>query len=95
MNCFIVYLRKEKLVKGTLMKREQMKRIFKMGELDGFYVDEELNRTVHITFESEETVLIDIFDTRQAAYDSDTGDVLGIVELNLKTGNAQYFKEGR
>ncbi|MCQ4574609.1 MAG: hypothetical protein NOU37_05120 [Candidatus Brocadiales bacterium] len=78
-----------------LMKREQVKRIFKIGELDGFYVDEKLDRTVHITLESEDTIVIDIFDTAQAAYDSNTGNALGIVELNLKTGDTQHFKEGR
>ncbi len=82
-------------MKEMLIKREQLKRIFEIGELDGFYVDKKLDRTVHITLESEDTIVIDIFDTAQAAYDSNTGDALGIVELNLKTGDTQHFKEGR
>ncbi|MFQ5956484.1 MAG: hypothetical protein ACE5KK_01790, partial [Candidatus Brocadiales bacterium] len=94
-NYSIGYLRKERLMKEKLMKREQMKRIFEIDELDGFYVNKKLDRTVHITFESEKIILIDIFDTAQAAYDSNTGDALGIVELNLKTGDTQHFKEGR
>ena len=69
-------------------------RVFKIDELDGFYVDKNLNRTVHMTFEEEDVVIIDIYDTVQAAYEP-VGEILGIVELNIRTGKAKYFREGR
>ena len=69
-------------------------RIFRMSELDGFYVDSELDRTVHITFEEENVVVIDIYDTAQAAY-KPVGEAIGIVELNLGTGGASFSREGR
>ena len=69
-------------------------RIFRMSELDGFYVDGKLDRTVHITFEEEDVIVIDIYDTAQAAYNP-VGEAIGIIELNLNTGGANFFKEGR
>lgn len=69
-------------------------RVFEINELDGLYVDNTLDRTVHIGFEEEDVVLIDIYDTAGAAYEP-VGETLGIVELNIKTGKAKFFKEGR
>ena len=69
-------------------------RVFKMSELDGFYVDNGLNRTVHITFEERNVIVIDIYDTAQAAY-KPVGEAIGIIELNLDTGRANFFREGR
>ena len=69
-------------------------RIFEMGELDGFYVDKELDRTVHITFEKQDLVVIDIYDTAQAAY-KPFGEAIAIIELNLDSGKAEFFSDGR
>ncbi len=69
-------------------------RVFRMGGLDGFYVDNELDRTVHITFEKKEIIVIDIYDTAQAAH-KPVGETIGIIELNLDTGEAKFFRDGR
>ncbi len=77
-------------------KRGEKKRprIFEIGELDGFYVDTQLDRTLHITFEEKDVIVIDIYNTAQAAY-SEAGEVMGIIELNLRTGKTKFFTEGR
>lgn len=69
-------------------------RVFKLDEMDGFYVDNEMDRAVHITFEEEDVVVIDIYDRAKAAI-APIGETLGIIELNLKTGKAKFFKEER
>ena len=69
-------------------------RVFKMGELDGFYVDTELDRAVHITFEENDVIMIDVYNAAQAAY-NDTGEAISIIEVNLRTGRANFFTEGR
>ena len=73
---------------------ERGSRVFEMGELDGFYVDNELDRTVHITFEKQHLLVIDIYDTAQAAY-KPFGEAIGIIELNLHSGKAEFFNDGR
>ncbi len=69
-------------------------RVFKIDELDGFYVDNELNRAVHVTFDDNDVFVIDIFDSAQAAY-TDTGKTVGIIEVNIKNGKAKFFTEDR
>jgi len=69
-------------------------RIFKTGELDEFYIDTELDKAVHITFDEEYIIVIDVYDTAQAAY-NDTGEVIGITEVNLRTGKARFLTEER
>jgi len=69
-------------------------RVFETGELDGFYVDKELDRAVHITFEQREVIVIDIYNTAQAAHEP-VGETLGIIEFNLDTGEAKFFRDGR
>ena len=80
--------------KEHLQIRKKEPRIFPIDELDGFYIDKKLNRCIHITFEREDVIIIDIYDTVEAAY-KPTGNTLGIIELNLKTGKAKFYKEGR
>lgn len=75
-------------------KGESDGRVFEMGELDGFYVSSKIDRAVHITFEKKDVIVIDIYDTATAAI-APVGETLGIIELNLKTGKAKFFKEGR
>lgn len=80
---------------ATYKRREKVRpRVFEMGELDGFYVDNELDRTVHITFEEEDVIVIDIYNTARAAI-APVGETLRIIELNLNTGKANLFKKGR
>lgn len=78
---------------GKRRKRDKS-RVFKMAELDGFYVDNEMDRAVHITFEEENVVVIDLYDTAKAAI-APVGETLGMIELNLKTGKAKFFTERR
>jgi hypothetical protein len=74
--------------------RKNSPRVFKIDDLDGFYVSNSLNRAVHFTFEQEDIIVIDIFNSAQAAH-NDAGDAIGIIELNIRTGNAKFFTEGR
>jgi len=55
-------------------------------EIDNFWVDKELNRTLHVGFENDEWLYFDLFDTAKAAVASEAGKVLTAVFLNLKTG---------
>lgn len=70
-------------------------RVFDINELDGFYVDNELDRTVHVTFEEEDVIIIDIYNAAEAAYNPDKGEAIGIIELNLTSGEAKFFKDSR
>lgn len=95
----MTWLRVEKYVSTKslgLTKRIAKKkpRVFKMHELDGFYVDNELDRTLHITIEDRDVIVIDVYDTEKAACEP-TGEPIGIIELNLNTGKAKFFREGR
>ena len=74
--------------------QEKRPRVFKIDELDGFYVDNETDRAVHITLEEKDVVVIDVYNSSQAAY-TETGETIGIIEVNLKTGKAKFFTEGR
>ncbi len=66
-------------------------RVFAVDELDGFYVGNGL--CVHITFEDDETIAIDVFDDERAAYNGNRGDVVAPpVILNLRTGIAELEK---
>lgn len=69
-------------------------RVYTIEELDGFYVDESLDRCIHITFDEEDIIVLDIFNTARAAY-TPIGEPLSIIELNLKTGVAKLFTNGR
>jgi len=74
-----------------LRKRNpQIPRVYPLDELDGFYVDEDLSRCVHVTFDAEDVVVLDIFDTAQAAY-TPVGDALSSVEINLQTGEVKFY----
>ena len=73
------------------MQREKLThgRVFPVDELDGFYVGDGM--CVHITFEDEETIVIDIFDDGMAAYSGGAGKLRGHpVILNLRTGEARF-----
>ena len=62
------------------------RRIPTLDELEGFYIGE--GRTVHVTFEDRHTLIIDIFDTEEAAFDSDKGEVVGHpIVVNLRSGD--------
>lgn len=74
--------------------RRNVPSVFRLGELDGFYIDNELDRAVHITFEERDVIVVDIYNTAQAA-NKPVGNAIGIIELNLRTGRAKCFREGR
>jgi len=80
----------------VVYKREKKKspRVFELDELDGFFVDNKLDRAVHITFEEEDVIVIDIYNTAQAAYNY-ASEVIGIIEINIRTGKAKFLTEGR
>lgn len=67
-------------------------RVFEIDELDGFYVDNEFDRTVHITFEEEDVFVIDIYDTVDAAYDP-VGEAIGIIKVNIRTGESEIIEQ--
>jgi len=69
---------------GSLKKRPEKPRVFPLDELEGFYVDTGL--CVHITFEDEYRVAIDLFDNAEAAYDPSSGELVRSIILNLITG---------
>ena len=85
----------EKQKSVGLGRRNRIPRIFSAEELDGFYVDKKLDRTVHITFESEDTIVIDIFNSASAYHDESIGEVIGIIEINLRTGRSEFFENNR
>jgi len=64
-------------------------RIFKIDELDGFYIGN--GRCLHITFEDEETIAIDLFDTEEAAFNGNKGNIIGRpLNLNLSNGEVSF-----
>lgn len=62
-------------------------KIFDIDALDGFWLSRGLDRTLHITFEAEDVLVFDLYDTVRAAY-APVGEPLAIVRLNLRTGGA-------
>ena len=60
-------------------------RIFKLDDIDGFYLDEEYNRCYHFTFENATSLVIDIYDTLEAAYEP-VGDTTDIIKIDLESG---------
>jgi len=65
----------------------------KVDELDGFFIDKKLDRCIHITFETEDTIAVDVFKTAEAAY-LPVGEILVIVIINFRTGEIKIEKEG-
>ncbi|MBC7234160.1 MAG: hypothetical protein H5T68_13060 [Chloroflexi bacterium] len=66
-------------------------RVFPLDELDGFYVGD--GKCVHISFESEDIIVIDLFDTEKAAYNGNAGGIIGQpILINLKTGEIELEK---
>lgn len=64
-------------------------RVFKIDELDGFYIGDGL--CVHITFEDEDTIAIDLFDTEEAAFKGNKGEIIGRpLILNLRNGEVNF-----
>lgn len=60
-----------------------------LDALEGFYIDRNLRQCLLITAESPETLVIAVWDTPEAAFDGDAGDVRGDpVVINLRTGKA-------
>jgi hypothetical protein len=64
-------------------------RVFPVEELDGFYIDHDF--CVHVTFEDDATIAIDIFNTPSAAYDGNGGEIIGHpIIINLRTGEISF-----
>lgn len=57
-------------------------------ELEGYFVDYELARTIHVTFEDEDVIVFDIYDDREIK-DTLRKDPIGIIELNIRTGKCR------
>lgn len=66
-----------------------------IDELDGFWVSQECNRTLHIGFEDEETLYFDLFDSDAAAYVAEGNQCLSAILLNLRTGEVEVEAETR
>lgn len=61
-------------------------------ELEGFWIDGKRDRALHIGFEDEDTVYIDLFDSVDAAYTPEGNECLIGVLLNLITGELRIEK---
>jgi hypothetical protein len=61
----------------------------RIDELDGFWVDEAFDRTLHIGFEDEEALYFDLFDSDRAAHVAEGTECLASVLLNLTTGRVK------
>ena len=61
----------------------------RIDELDGFWADEAIDRTLHIGFEDEETLYFDLFDSDNAAHVAEGTECLASVLLNLRTGRVK------
>jgi len=66
-------------------------RVFPVDELEGFYVGRGL--CVHVTFEDDHIVAIDLFDDETAACFWGKGKVVRAVILDLKTGAVTFEGE--
>jgi len=69
------------------------RRVYAAEELDGFYVDEALDRCIHITFDERDVVVFDVFNTARAAH-APVGEALSTIELNLTTGKVNFYYDG-
>ena len=58
----------------------------RIDELEGFWVSEETDRTLHIGFEEAGIVYLDLFDSDKAACVAEGNCCLTTVLLNLRTG---------
>ena len=61
----------------------------RIDELEGFWVSEEADRTLHIGFEDAETVYFDLFDSDKAACVAEGNRCLVTILLNLRTGTVE------
>ena len=75
-------------------RRVGMPRVYPIGELDGFYVDKASDRCIHVTFDEEHVIVVDVFNTARAAH-APVGEALSTIELNLSTGEAKLYHDGR
>ena len=55
-------------------------------DLDGLYVDDQNDRTIHLGWDSDTTIYIDVFDTATAAWQAESGNCLASVLVNVVTG---------
>lgn len=66
-------------------------RVFPLDELDGFYIGD--GKCVHITFESEDVIVMDLFNCENAAYNGNAGEIVGQpILIDLRTGEIQLEK---
>ena len=65
----------------------------RLDDFDGFWVDEELDRTLHVGWEDGETLYIDLFDSWLAAFEAEGNDSLVSILLNVKTGEVKLNTE--
>jgi len=70
---------------GKEAKREMPKNA--ETDLDGLYVDEQNDRTIHLGWDSDTTIYIDVFDTATAAFQAEFGNSLASVLVNVVTGD--------
>ncbi len=57
-------------------------------DLSDFFVDSELDRTVHFTFEDHKTIVMDLFDRASASF-APVGESLLSIKVNLRTGELE------
>ena len=56
------------------------------SDFDDFYVDRKNDRAIHVGWEDETTIYIDVFDTAAAAWNSEKGKCLAAVLIDVATG---------
>lgn len=72
-----------------LKKNGRQRHIYHMEKLEGYFIGlvGGVERCLHITFQDEETIVLDIFDRLKAAESSAVGELIGApILINLKSG---------
>lgn len=60
-----------------------------IDDLEGFWVNEDPSRALHIGWEDEDTLYFDLFDSKSAAWTPEGNDSLTSILLNVRTGEVQ------
>jgi len=69
-------------------RRKKRRNMKKIEELDGYFEDTDISRTIHVTFEDRDVIIFDIYDNSEIK-DTLRKDPIGIVELNLRNGKCR------
>lgn len=79
-------------VRQQLKRNGQNRHIYPMEKLEGYFTGliNGVERCLHITFEDEATIVLDIFDHLKAAESSEVGELISLpIIINLQTGTTR------